>query len=271
MSAAPPSPSDAFPPPALSNTPATPEPAPLRQLDFWFDPVSPYAALAFAALPEALEGLSVTVRYRPVLFAGLLRHWGQLGPAEMVPKREWTYRQVLWEARRRGLPLQLPSAHPFNPLALLRLALACASPAGQALAAPQPEEDPLRAEPSDAHDAATAPLATPNRRVVQSIFDHVWQGGGDPLDSDRLAALTERLAPARDPGGDAVRAALRTSTEAAVAAGVFGVPTVRFGSHNFWGLDALPMLAECLRGDAWFDGPEWTGVGALPVGVVRPR
>ena len=44
----------------------------MKALTFYFDVVSPYAYLAFERLPQALEGLSHTVDYRPVLFAGFL-------------------------------------------------------------------------------------------------------------------------------------------------------------------------------------------------------
>lgn len=227
----------------------------MHTIDAWFDPVSPYAALAFHRLPHALEGLSVEVTWRPVLFAGLLKHWGQLGPAEIGPKRDWTYRQVAWLAKTHGVPLRMPSHHPFNPLPLLRLAFACATPADRPL------------------PAADAPMAgaTPNRRVVEAILDHVWRDGGDPLDPGRLADLTARLAPTRDPAGDEVKQALRASTDAAIAAGVFGVPTFTVGDRRFWGLDALPMLAEALRGDPWFDGPGWHGAADVGAGVVRAR
>ena len=101
----------------------------MKHIDFWFDALSPYAWLAFDRLPQALEGLNVQVSYQPLLLAGLLAHWGQKGPAEIAPKRDWTYRQVLWLAHQQGTPLQLPRPHPFNPLALQRLAVAT-SPAG---------------------------------------------------------------------------------------------------------------------------------------------
>jgi 2-hydroxychromene-2-carboxylate isomerase len=97
----------------------------MRELTFYFDVVSPYAWLAFQKLPEALRGISYSVNYKPLLLAGLLKHHGQLGPAEIAGKREWTYRQVLWLAREQGVELQLPAQHPFNPLPLLRLAVAC--------------------------------------------------------------------------------------------------------------------------------------------------
>jgi len=59
-----------------------------------------------------------------VLFAGLLEHWGQKGPAEVPVKRRWTYRWCTWWAQELGIPFRFPAAHPFNPLQHLRLALA---------------------------------------------------------------------------------------------------------------------------------------------------
>jgi 2-hydroxychromene-2-carboxylate isomerase len=96
----------------------------MKHITFYLDFISPYAYLAFEQLPEALMGHSTSVTYKPVLFGALLKHHGQLGPAEIPGKREWAYRQVLWLAHQHGLELQLPATHPFNPLALLRLALA---------------------------------------------------------------------------------------------------------------------------------------------------
>jgi 2-hydroxychromene-2-carboxylate isomerase len=208
---------------------------------FHFDVVSPYAYLAFERLPQALQGLSYSVEYRPLLFAGLLKHWGHKGPAELEPKRAWTFRQVAWQAHTLALPLAVPTPHPFNPLALLRLLLACADAGG-----------------------------SPNRWQVEQVMRHVWRGdGADPNDPARLHTLVQRLAPRRDPQGDAVRAELRAATDAAVARGLFGVPTVELGPRLFWGLDALPMVAACLRGDPWFDGPGWESAAAPRPGVVR--
>ncbi len=212
----------------------------MKHLRFWFDVVSPYAFLAFERLPQALEGLSVEVSYQPVLFAGLLQHWGNKGPAEIEPKKAWTFRQVAWLAHEQGVRLDVPAQHPFNPLALLRLATACA--------------------PID---------STPSRRVCERLFHHVWQGGGDANDLQRLQALRDALNPRRDPAGADVKLTLKEATAQAASRGIFGVPTIEVDGRLFWGLDALPMLAACLRGDPWFDGPAWAAAGRMPQGVQR--
>lgn len=211
----------------------------MKQITFFFDFISPYAYLAFEKLPEALKGLSYQVDYRPVLFAGLLKQHGQLGPAEIPPKRDWTYRQVLWTAHARGVPMQLPAAHPFNPLGALRLALACG------------------------RDGLV------NRYVAETVFRHIWRGGADAADAGRLQELRELLQPARDVAADDVKAELKANTGMALARGVFGVPTCEVDGRLFWGFDGLPMLREYLEGNAWFTSGAWERAAALPVGQAR--
>lgn len=198
----------------------------MKHITFYLDFISPYAYLAFEKLPEVLTGHSYHVSYKPILFAALLKHHGQLGPAEIPGKREWIYRHVLWLARQNGVDLQLPAQHPFNPLGLLRLALACGE---QGLA---------------------------NRYVCETIFRDVWQGGQDAADVERLQTLTTHMAPKRDPGSEAVKAQLKANTNEAIERGLFGVPTFEIDSKLFWGFDALPMLKAYLGGDAALE-VEW--------------
>jgi 2-hydroxychromene-2-carboxylate isomerase len=222
----------------------------LHEIEFFYDPISPYAHLAFERLPHALQGLSVMVHYKPVLFAALLKAHGQLGPAEIPTKRDWTYRQVLWLAQHYGVRLDLPAAHPFNPLPLLKLALSTST--------------------------ADAPGQT-NRFVTEALFHHVWHGGGDPVDVARLETLQmqlqdhmqQRHKPWLPPEGDEIKAQLRRNTDEALALGLFGVPSMVSAGRVFWGLDALPMLRESLDGAAWFRGGAWASVSAWPVGARR--
>ena len=212
----------------------------MKQVTFFLDFISPYAYLAFKALPEALEALSYAVRYQPVFLGGLLKNSKLLGPAEVPHKREWVYRQCQWLAQARGVRLDLPAAHPFNPLGLLRLAV------------------------------ASDPQGNPNRYVCETVFRHVWEGGQDAADDQRLQTLTAELEPARDPNSDEVRDQLKVHTADAIAQGVFGVPSYAVDGHVFWGLDALPMLRDYLLGSPWFAGADWDAAAKVPVGMARP-
>jgi len=192
----------------------------MQRIVFDFDIVSPYAYLAFERLPRALDGFSYWVEYRPLLFAGLLKHWGNVGPAEIDPKRDWLFRQCAWIAARDGTPFEKPAQHPFNPLFLLRLLLASV-PRGQ----------------------------HPNRLAVERVMRHVWaRGGADASDPAALAALVTEIDPVRDPAGDEVKLELRERTDAAIQRGVFGVPTFQLDDGRiFWGQDSIPMLVDALR------------------------
>jgi 2-hydroxychromene-2-carboxylate isomerase len=209
----------------------------MKQINFYLDFISPYAYLAFEALPDALAGLSYSVHYKPTFLGALLKHNAMLGPAEVPPKRDWVYRQVQWLAHQQKLPLDMPAAHPFNPLGLLRLAV------------------------------ATAESGLPNRYVCETLFRHVWVGGADAADVQRLATVSAALAPQRDPASEPVKTQLKAHADDAIALGVFGVPSFEVDGKVFWGLDALPMLRSYLEGDAWFTTAAWEAVRGVPSGI----
>lgn len=163
---------------------------------------------------------------------------GNSAPAEIAGKREWTYRQVVWQAKQLGVPLDMPQSHPFNPLALLRLAVACSAE------------------------------GEPNRYVCETIFKHVWQGGAAADDAARLQALAQQLAPQRSVDASEVKDQLKANTDEAIARGVFGVPTFYVDDKVFWGLDALPMMRAYLDGDQWFD-TAWDAAASIQQGVRR--
>lgn len=202
---------------------------------WYFDFISPFAYLQWQRLRA--EPLDVPLVPRPILFAALLDHWGQLGPAEIPEKRRFTYRHVAWQAARSGITLRFPPAHPFNPLAALRLCLA------------------LRC----AADAVTA------------IFDHIWRDGlaGDSLEALAPVAARFGLGDAAAAVDASVKAALKANTEAAIEARVFGVPTVAVGGELFWGDDATGMVREFLKDRGMFGSEGMRRVDGVPVGVAR--
>jgi len=203
-----------------------------------FDVISPFSYLSLKQLGAALPG--VEIEFVPVLFAGLLNHHGQIGNAEIESKRRFTYRFALWRARKLGIPMRMPPAHPFNPLHALRLIVAAGS----------------------------------DRRAVETVFDAVFLHSRDVTDATVIADLAKSLGIA-DPqaalNADPVKQKLRANTDWAISLGVFGVPTFVAGRELFWGHDAVEMVADYLRDPALFQDSEMQKIESLPVGVVRPK
>lgn len=203
-----------------------------------FDVISPFAYLAFGQLPRLPA--NVEVEFVPVLFAGLLEHFGQLGPAEIPSKRRSTYRFVLWRARRLGVPMRMPPAHPFNPLAALRLIIAAGCDA----------------------------------RAVETVLDAAFRHGRDLADPAVIAGLAATLGvenpqvALRDPQ---VKERLRANTSWALNRGVFGVPTLVIGEEFFWGEDAIDMACEYALNPQVFNTPEMRALDTLRIGVARPK
>jgi 2-hydroxychromene-2-carboxylate isomerase len=110
------------------------------------------------------------------------------------------------------------------------------------------------------------------------VLDRLWQTGEAPDHPGGLDELALTLSP-DDPAallaraqGEEVKALLRANTDAAAAEGLFGVPTCVVDGRAFWGLDALEMLADCLRGDDWFaPGGGWDEAPRVPAGTARQR
>jgi 2-hydroxychromene-2-carboxylate isomerase len=193
--------------------------APIR---FYFDYISHNAYLAFTQLELLRARFGREVELEPVLFAGLLNHYGQLGPAEVPPKAKWMMLDVVRKARRLGVPIAKPASHPFVPLLPLRVSF--------------------------------APLEPESRmRLCAAIFRAVW---AESVQVSDPRALERALDAAGLEGGrlvafaqtDAAKSALRASTERALADGVFGVPSYRVDGELFWGFDDRAHLELYLAG-----------------------
>lgn len=203
-------------------------------IDWYFDFISPFAYLQW----RRLRTLDRPVTYRPVLLAGLLAHHGHKGPAEIEAKRAFTYRHVQWKADRAGIALTFPPAHPFNPLAALRLCIA----AGTSAAA------------------------------IDALFDHLWRDGQRGDDAASLAPVGAALGikdVAAAIADASVKAQLQRNSERAITQGVFGVPTLVADGRLFWGEDATAMFEHFLADPAYFDSAAMRRLDALPVAATR--
>ncbi|GMU45156.1 MAG: 2-hydroxychromene-2-carboxylate isomerase [Xanthomonadales bacterium] len=205
-------------------------------LPWYFDVLSPFAYLQLEWITR--DWPELVLEPRPVVLGAVLAHHGQLGPAEIRGKREFTYRYVIWRAWELGIPLRFPPRHPFNPLAALRLIVA----AGGGIDA------------------------------VRTVFRHIWAEGKGAESLEELAPLAAELgvddhtARIADP---VVKEALRASTDAALAAGIFGVPTLLVDGQCFFGQDATPFaLAVQARPQMLREG-EYARAAEIPAGASR--
>lgn len=188
---------------------------------FLFDFISHNAWLAWGESQKLAARFGLEFEPLPVVFGALLKAHGQLGPAEVPPKARWMMVNVLRKAQALKLPIAPPHSHPFNPLTALRLA-SCSLPRDERL------------------------------RLIECLWRAAWTQGRELADD---AVVAESL---RDAGFDAqtlltearseiVRNALRANTDAAIAHGVFGVPTMLVRGELFWGFDDLPFLGDFLE------------------------
>lgn len=214
-------------------------------LTYCFDFISPYAYLGWHSVHTLAARHGREVEPVPVLFAALLDAHGHKGPAEIPPKRVYIFKHVLRLAQRIGVPLQPPPAHPFNPLLALRVA------------------------------GSPGLAADERRRVIDALFSATWGTGQGVDTADKITAVLDDAgfdgaARVAEAGLDEAKARLRLSTQAALQAGVFGVPTVLVDGELFWGQDAFPDIDTFLAGhdpvrpealERWAD---------LPVGARRP-
>jgi 2-hydroxychromene-2-carboxylate isomerase len=206
------------------------------QAHWYFDFISPFSYLQLAKVLAWRTRLDITPV--PVAFGAMLTHHGNVGPAEIPGKREFSYRFLQWQAERDGTALRFPPAHPFNPLAALRLCIA----------------------------------AGPTWPAIEAIFAHLWRDGNAGSTPAELAGVARALGidnVENATNAADVKARLRANTEGAIAAGVFGVPTLRAGGELFWGNDASAMVEDWLADPQRFDTDEYRRIAALPIGVER--
>lgn len=210
---------------------------------FYFDFISPYAYLAWTQIHALAARHHHEVEAVPVLFAGLLGAHGTIGPAEIPAKRRYMFLDVLRTARRLGVPLVPPPAHPFNPLLALRVA-----------SLPMP--------------------AAQQRALIDALYAATWGGGTgvtDPANVARLATGVGLDGEARlaEASTTAAKERVRRHSDEALAAGAFGVPSIQVGGELFWGYDSFANLEAFLRGEGELDAALRARWETLPAAATR--
>ena len=205
----------------------------MRKVDWYFDFLSPFAYLQNCRLDEFPSNL--LINRKPLLFAGLLNHWGTKGPAELSSKRLFSYRHVQWLAGKLGVPLLFPEKHPFNPITLLRLCIA----------------------------------ANCSKKAVDAIFNCIWVEGLSGEDPDNWTRFCEAVKIPESEASEKISSTeikqeLKLNGEEAIEQGIFGVPTLVVEANLFWGFDTTDMAIEYLSDPKLFVSSEMKRLETLP-------
>ena len=193
-----------------------------KTVEFFFDVGSPTAYLAWTQLPKLCAETGATLVYQAMLLGAVFQATGNVSPAAVPVKGSYMTADLTRFAKRYGVPFAHNPSFPINTLLLMR-------------------------------GAVGVQRRWPERfdTYLKAVFSALWveqKNLGDP------AVLMATLAAAGfDPAAmqalvaePLVKDLLRANTEAAVARGVFGAPTMFVGETMFFGQDRLDFVREAL-------------------------
>jgi 2-hydroxychromene-2-carboxylate isomerase len=194
-----------------------------RTLEFYFDYGSPYSYLADTQVEAIARRAGATLERRPMLLGGVFKATGNHSPAELPQKSAWSaFDMPLW-ARHYGVPFQRNPFFPVNTLMLMR-------------------------------GAAAAQMDGTFERYHPAVFKAMWVDGRNLNDLKEVAAVLAAAGLDPQTFGNRiqeqdVKDRLKTTTDKAVARGVFGAPTCFVDGKMFFGNDRLPFVELALKGN----------------------
>ncbi len=193
-----------------------------KTLDFYFDFGSPTAYLAHNRLQQLSKQYPLEVKYIPILLGGVFKSTGNTSPVAIPAKGKYMLEYDLPRfAARYSVELNFNPHFPINTLTLMRAAIAAMH---------------LKCFDDYLDPAFNAIWVQQKNMGDPEVVAEVLTGAG--LDA---AAL---LLKAQDPE---VKAELVANTEAAVARGVFGAPTLFMDGAMYFGQDRFDFIEEALR------------------------
>ena len=187
-----------------------------RTIEFYYDFGSPASYIAHCRLKGVAVRTGALVELIPILLGAVFKATGNASPIECPAKGRYVAVDLMRFAARDGVPFASNPHFPINTTRLMRAATA------------------LRGDPGYA-------------RYVDFAFDAMWhfpRNLGDP--AEVAAVLTNAgfdaeavVARAASPE---VKDALRATTDAAIARGVFGAPTMFVGDEMWFGQDRVDWV-----------------------------
>ena len=200
----------------------------MRQIEFYFDPISPFAYLGSIQIERIAARLGRSVEWKPVLIGVTILKVMGLKPLPETPlKGPYLKHDAVRLAEYFDVPFRYHGLTGINSLAALRAFVVLKE-----------------------RDAGLA------KSLAQKIFSRLWVRGLDITGADDIAEEAKDLgidAPAllRDIETDHAKNALKRQVDAAIQAGVFGVPYFVVDGEPIWGVDRMWMVEHWATRHAW--------------------
>ena len=189
-------------------------------IDFYYDFASPNAYVVHKVLPVVAARTGAEIAHKPALLGGIFKATNNQAPfgafGHVTGKVDYIRREFGRFVERHAVPFTWNPHFPVNSLAMMRGAIF-----------------------SLGHDWAD--------QYRDVCFDAMWQGGALMSDPEVMFEVLQKAGLPADDIASAtqspeVKGQLASETEAAVARGIFGAPTMFLGDEMFFGKDSLSDL-----------------------------
>jgi 2-hydroxychromene-2-carboxylate isomerase len=186
-----------------------------KQIDFYFDFISPYTYLAYKKIQSLPK--DIKINYKPILLGGLHNLEGITAPAFIKPKLKHMMNDCLLIAKKNNFTFKWNSKFPINSLTIMRGYLS---------------------------------VNLSNRdQYIKTIFDAYWKDDLDISKNEILISLLEQckinkdifFKTIKDP---VIKEKLIDATKNAHEKEVFGAPTFIVNNKIFWGQDRLEFALD---------------------------
>lgn len=190
----------------------------MKKINFYFDFLSPYSYVAWTWVRSQTH----TFDYHPISIPSIIAHYDTKGPAQIKPKRDYLFKDLLRYTELHQIPFTTPKSLPFNSLYALRLALKSVAGGLQ-------------------------------KEIIDAIFRAGWEEGLDIGSDDVLKEILKSKGLPVDElfmkmESRESRAGLKQNIESALSKNIFGVPSFLVDEEIFWGNDSIKYLEMHLNG-----------------------
>ena len=200
----------------------------MQQIEFYFDPISPFAYLGSIQIERLAARLDRSVEWKPVLIGVTILKVMGLKPLPETPlKGPYLKHDAVRLAEYFGVPFRYHGLVGINSLSALRAFVVLKE-----------------------RDAGLA------KSLAQKLFSRLWVRGLNITGADDIAEEAKGLgidvsALLRDIKTNHVKDALKEQVDAAIQAGVFGVPYFVVDGEPIWGVDRMWMVEHWATRHAW--------------------